>query len=522
MNVVQRFQTKCGIQKIEDLSSAAQAEKAKLIAKQCGLAKWDNIAYLQSLINAGKAEQASKERERAGQEKIKLEEYADYRGREKEIAYYDSIIAQADEIITKGEETRELAEKSRSVFGTYIPTGPKKRDWAIRGGIAAGLAGPAAGIAVAMDAQHKNMVDQLNAHENAERERAAAKASGDNIASLIYLRGVSQEKLKEARAVKRENLKLKNECAVMLTDETHPSELLFGLLEPKAEIKVKESGILNIRVTVQSHLVTIYDTTPAVIDGSFGGLIWNQRDECCGAVAFVLPLMGVSRNMTINGICVLPETAKADDSYTLEFVHPNLWFVETKTERAAEILDFSAQEETVFSEQADSYYQAQRLMDTNQKECVEKAEERFVQLGSWKDAKSKAEQCRDRFPALRLSKYKEIEQDIQTLNKALEAMDAEIKKKKQAVPTRHGLHFWATAYTLIGGVMLIYVSLLGRMWGLMLIGILLLIPGVILWKNSPVKEKRRQIDREMATPRADLVRQIEEKTAELNRLKNES
>lgn len=214
----QDFAKACIKYGIAVLDSPANREKAKLIAKHYGISNFDNLAYLQQLIDSyigAEKEKKNKEREakikelkeKENAQKAKLELHADLHGRDKPIAFCDDIIASAKRIVNEYNETQEAAKTIRNTYAALGASlepikSPPKQDWAIAGGIASAIAGPAAGLAVASDIQRKNAQNEVNAEkakEDLERARSSYRDMGESLAKQVISNGsVSRDQYREA------------------------------------------------------------------------------------------------------------------------------------------------------------------------------------------------------------------------------------------------------------------------------------------------------------------------------------
>ena len=282
------FATACIKNNISTLDTEAKCEKAKLIAKQSNIEKYNDVNYLQAIISEYISQeknkqiekikqQRSKEKERENSIKIQLERYADLRGREKNIRQLEDSMSAEKLIIKKYDEAQESARVIKDTYralGLSLETAKPqpKQDWAIAGGIASALAGTAAGIAVASDIQRKNAdsaIDISKAKEEAERTRESWRKTGDTLAREVLAKSeVSYEDYREAKRRLSELTRAKESYEVFLTDEKHDRYGLLNTLHPTvSSITVTESGSVHITVSIKGGSYIIYDSVLAVIDG---------------------------------------------------------------------------------------------------------------------------------------------------------------------------------------------------------------------------------------------------------------
>ena len=306
-----KFYEECLRQNITELSSSASIEKAKLIARQLGCAEHD----LQQLFSKGKsmkdAIQQEKEDSEVQYKRWQLEQkereskkYANYFGREKRIAMLDELLSRELEI------AREYKDQSAALTKAVTQ---KEQDWATKGGIAAGLAGGAAGLAVAMDAQRNN-----------ENIRARNAANLRTIAPLtLSLSGRESSALERAERYRKEI----RETETKLVAELPANELIKALEFGKPTVDISETGAFTVEVEVSKpEALHIYDTVPAVIDGTLAANVY-QNEKYVGTVLLVLPCYGIDKHrQTLQGICL--SRANKDLTCRVEFEPYKLWAIE--------------------------------------------------------------------------------------------------------------------------------------------------------------------------------------------------
>ena len=453
------FAKTCLERGITVLDSSANKERSKLIAKQKGLDNSENIDELQFVIDAYIEENNEKERAKKNkllndkkneelQRKEELEKYADDFGREKTIHYLEDLIANVQFTI----DQRDAATKSANdIKKAYAAAGvalkplqsPPEQDWALAGGFASALAGPAAGVAVATDIQRKNAeakIDSAEAGKEAQKIKDNWKMTGDSLAKrVIDNSGVSVESYKTAKKRKTELIRLKEKCEVLLVDEAIDQYQLLGMLAPTTEtITVSETGLVHITVRITGRTYAIFDNIPAVIDGSFKALLWNEKGECCGTAAIVLPIHGAQDSSLLEAWF----TTSTDNGigFVAEFTKPNLWLVEALKEQGTE--DFSKIDPTeiIFSRKAENYYDAYELMNSLDIAKLKRAIELFEVLDDWKDSNRQKHICQERVKQLTEQREKErLQKEIIEEAKRAQQIKAEqqrlllVKKKKRNV-----------------------------------------------------------------------------------------
>lgn len=385
----QDFAKVCIKNGIAVLDSPANREKAKLIAKRCGISDFANLPILQRAIDeyiASEREKKNKERDAEikaikGKENAKkkdFEKYADKHGRDKPIAFCDEYIFLAQQIVNGYNETQEA---SKTIRNTYAALGaslepiksPPKQDWAIAGGIASAIAGPAAGIAIASDIQRKNAqneVDVAKAKEEADRARATYNDMGESLAKQVISNGaVSREDYRKALRDIDHYKSLKEKFEISLVEDSYDPHQLLNTLNPIIQsLSITTSGSVSIKVKITGATYTIFEGTKAVIDGSFGALLWNKNGLCCGSAVVVLPINGAYKDIELEALITTPKSTS--ESYYVDFTDPNLWLIETDIKDS---LDGSILSDVSFSKETETYYMAYSLLFSQKLSNIKKA-----------------------------------------------------------------------------------------------------------------------------------------------------
>lgn len=194
----------------------------------------------------------------------------------------------------------------------------RESDWATLGGMAQGIAGPAAGLATAFNVQSENA--KIRA-QNEANLRSVVPALPAIFSSADHLRN-------NARILQREinemNLKL-------LGDETADA-VLNDLQFSNPHVEVRESGTLFVSVTATAGTEFIYDDVPAVIDGIVKARIIHNG-KVLDVVTLVLPLYGIGsgKSAELSGMTLSSrQNQKADHSFPFELKYfaSNLWKME--------------------------------------------------------------------------------------------------------------------------------------------------------------------------------------------------
>lgn len=191
----------------------------------------------------------------------------------------------------------------------------KETDWATHGGIASGIAGPAAGLAVAADIQRKNAdIREQNAALRQLSARAAIEASRGTD-SLAYDASKNAEKWEE-RAAAAENKLV----------QTLPEAQLMGLLSPEGSARSSKTGAITVNVRISpTKDLKIYETVSAVVDGILKVQILDETGVV--GIAYVpLPWNGSESGTILKGICRNP--VRQAKKYTVKVEPHSLWAME--------------------------------------------------------------------------------------------------------------------------------------------------------------------------------------------------
>ena len=319
----ERFYRECVKKGIRDLSRPADMARLELYAKNQGIQ--GSLADLMVAYEKGKQEAATSERvakNAAREERIKkLQEeekqisnanhaFADCFGQDKPIKMCEAKIADCDQRL------RELEKASDSVCSGASAFMQNKGDWAIAGGIANGLAGPAAGVTTAIDVMQKNAeIDKNN--------QAVASLSLGMLSQIVNQKlAVEKEK---ARWVSR-----------LETARTHlvqelPQDQLMGLLSCQVtDKKISETGAIRLKVKVeQVQPLWIFEDVKARVDGSIQVLVYDgkENNRTCAKGMICLPLEG-SVPFKREVICKGDAPVSSLDQCRIEFKENKLWGME--------------------------------------------------------------------------------------------------------------------------------------------------------------------------------------------------
>lgn len=304
------FYNECAKNGIHECKTEKDIQRATLIAKNQGL-QFTDIKELFSKSEAALSRSKQKKKDEAFDNKKaeekkmfdSLNRYSDKKGRDNRIAMLQS------------ERARALLEANNLRTGAnnmMRASQQKEIDWATHGGIANGIAGPAAGLAVASDIQAKNA--QIRAQNDANRKALAPalKSSYDR----------SDQFLREAKKLEEEIEKTK----IKLVADDDAATCLSKLEFSNTKVGVSSTGACIVTTTAKMKSpMTIFGDVDAVIDGTVIAKIYDG-ESLVGLANMVLPTHGVKAPTKLKGMCL--NCGEPGKQYTVKFAAANLWAME--------------------------------------------------------------------------------------------------------------------------------------------------------------------------------------------------
>ena len=314
------FYKECITKGISDLSTEANHKKAELIAQKLKCSDYTN---LEEYFKQGKQLYESQNR-RIQEENLNAElrairdeeqkkydsltKYGSYFGREKRITMLSDQVAEYE---------KQIADLRFKIEHYKRSSQEKEIDWASHGGFAAGLAGGAAGAAVAMDAQIKNV--EIRAQNKARLE-----------ALMPFLMALQNEISDYERKAEEAKTAIEEAKIKLVADNSSMDSVLSRLSFEAIQVKPSKTGAVEVKADVQLKTpFTIFDVVPAVVDGSVSADLY-QYGKKVGNALLVLPALGIGQAATVEGIC-LPDAqvgAKEGVPYEVKFTAHNLWEME--------------------------------------------------------------------------------------------------------------------------------------------------------------------------------------------------
>lgn len=307
----EQFYLECVKNGIEDFSSQKNRQRGQLLAEKYKLPKDKTLEelYKEGLERNNKTNEKLKQdqlaelRQNEQQEFEQFNRYANLKGKDKRIAMLSDAAA----------ALRAKAESQKRAAGYLMGAGVQKESsWATLGGAASGIAGPAAGVATAMDVQRKN----------AEIRQSNQAYLNGALPGIMGLSSRAEENIDRANRIDREieNFKLK----LMSNDSAY--DLMKSITFDGTKISVSETGAVT--VSTKATLAPdfkIFGDVPAVVDGTIYAGIYDDG-RCCATVNLVLPLYGIGQNVRLKGMSL--DGGEPGKEYSVKFSATNLCALE--------------------------------------------------------------------------------------------------------------------------------------------------------------------------------------------------
>ena len=309
------FYEECKKSGIANFSTEKELQKAELLAKKYSLdLTGTSVAKLykegKDIVNEERIEDKEKkikaQKAKETTEYNRLVKFAGYYGREKRIAILKDELA-----ATK----REIEELRTATTNAINLSQQPEHSWAIHGGIANGIAGPAAGLAVASDIQTKN---------------AAIRAQNQaNLKSLTPLiNGAYNSMYKSQDKIDYLNELILN-AGTKLVSSDSKEECFSKLKISNTTIDVTKTGTITVTATikVKEEPLFIYDDVSAIIDGTIGANIY-YGDTLIGTARIVAPVYGFNEKDKLTGMCLFCGETSKKGQYSVKYEPINLWAME--------------------------------------------------------------------------------------------------------------------------------------------------------------------------------------------------
>ena len=304
------FYQECISNGVRNCKSEKDIQRVTLIADKYELSTSDieTLYYnAQALYNRAvenkRTDQLNTAKEKEKNQYAKLNMYSSKSGRDKRIAML------SDE---KAEVLKDVKAIKGTVSALISASQQKEQNWGMRAGIANGMAGPVAGLAVAAEIEAKNAQIRTQNAKNL-----------DGIAPIVFESFSQRDDLeKKADDLDAEIEKAKTKLLANYDAMTCLSKLTFS----KTMVSISDTGTCTVTTFAKlAKPLTIFDDVNAVIDGTVIAKIYDGK-TLVGNALLVLPLYGVKDETELKGMSLFCCTK--GKKYTIEFSASNLWAME--------------------------------------------------------------------------------------------------------------------------------------------------------------------------------------------------
>lgn len=224
---------------------------------------------------------------------------------------------------TRITKKKQGQEAMRQLGQFYFAAQQKEASWGLSGGIAEGIAGPAAGVIAASQTIENNR--KIQQYNQSMREASAIALRGsfglnNDICELESERSEIQKKVSEAE----KKVTLQNPTA---------DEIFSNLKIGRARIEKSETGVLHIELPIsikRPFALSAPEEIIMVVDGVLSGEIWME-EKMIGSVLIPLPLYGIPTNMReeVTLDAMSDRSVEYNGKYTVKLAESqNLWIME--------------------------------------------------------------------------------------------------------------------------------------------------------------------------------------------------
>ena len=304
------FYDECKKNGIEECESEKEIQKATLIAQKYKM-QYSDVSILfyeakasleKDIANKKEAEFNTKKDEERKQYN-ELNKYSNYKGRDKRIAML------SDEMVDALKSAETLRAGAQAIMSA---SQQKEHDWVIHGGIASGIAGPAAGLAAAADIQAKNA--QIRAQNEANAKMFAP------IMMTSYNGAAEHDRHASSLQEEIETTKIK------LVSNDDAKTCLSKISFSNTKVEISETGTCTVTTLAELEKpMIIFDDVEAIIDGTIIANIYDGK-ALVDTALLVLPKYGVKGATKLKGMCLYCGTK--GKHYTVKYAATNLWAME--------------------------------------------------------------------------------------------------------------------------------------------------------------------------------------------------
>lgn len=242
-------------------------------------------------------------------------------GIQKRIVMLDETIQKIDKKISDYVKGQQAMRELGGILGSSVYQ-EKKKDWAFLGGLADGIAGPGAGLAVASNA----------IAENREIERRNQLARQESVKLMKSFYDGSSKLSEDVGDLSKEMDLLeyhKNQAKFKVVLEQYSTEEIFKSLTISSRVSKSKSGkstVLSVNIC-NSFVADVPENVLVAVDGTLEAKIYFEG-TLVDTVCVYLPLFGVAEKASEKIEAISSKYVEADGDYTVEFTPNKLWVVE--------------------------------------------------------------------------------------------------------------------------------------------------------------------------------------------------
>lgn len=232
----------------------------------------------------------------------------------------DDLIKKSETRITQLEEGQKAMRELSLIMGTSAYQ-EKKKDWAVLGGIADGIAGPGAGLAVAANAMAENCAIE---QRNRQNQQAVSRMAAEMYSNSMSLSDDIGQVQRELNAFQRQ----RRESGMKVVLEQYTAEEIFKKLKITTSVtKTDNSKGLKLNVSIKSNFKPdVPDSVKTTVDGTLTARIYFAQTPV-STVCVPLPLFGVSDYLE-SVTAYSDQYVEADGEFTVDIVPNKLWVME--------------------------------------------------------------------------------------------------------------------------------------------------------------------------------------------------
>jgi len=316
------FFNKCKQKGVLSVATTEEINSLNIIARSMGIS---NLEEAKQLFEKGKSVAADVEAEAIKSQKQKEEETFQEEKAKAEIKGKDKYLSK---IRKEAESHKKSAAAAEAMGKIYVKESfshqAQTQNWGVAGGIAEAIAGPAAGVAAALDVQRKN--EQAKA--SAEKNRQACRNISNQMFNISF-----DEASKQRNAewkIKRIDEKIIDDSDVRGKFEILEfSNWHFELLETK---NIRATSFVNVKEPVKLL------GSKALLDGSIMIIVYDKTGKIVGSGYYSAPgfdetdlsKIGFTSksNLYISALCITDETIENTEGLYCEVMPVNMWTME--------------------------------------------------------------------------------------------------------------------------------------------------------------------------------------------------